>query len=129
MENPSAQRNRIRTASLIYVLFISLSFFLYSCTVVEVRDSDVELPSASAAQKTESDAKQSAEEEPNVVNKEAERKTKKAAEVAGAVLATVATVWLITEYIEEKVVPAVIGLTVAYLIYQSSRNSEVREMN
>ena len=106
------------------LISVSFSFFLYSCAVVDARD-----PSAGQVTSAEEVISEPATTEPQPADKKANPDNQKAVEIAGAVLATIATVWVITEFIEEKVVPAVVGLTVAYLLYQAARNSESSQEN
>lgn len=108
---------------------LCLTFLLFSCATVDTRHAPTGQPATSDAGESEPTATQSQATTPPVVDKKTDSTNEKVVAIAGAVVATVATIWVVTEFIEEKVIPAVLGLTVAYLLYQASRNNESRQEN
>jgi len=106
-------------------LSLSLSIFFIGCSSVEVRDEEpvVVEPTAVVTSATEtqsettdtSTAQASVEPDPVVI-----REKSTASQIVGAVAVTAVTIWAVTEYIEEKIVPALTGLLVIYLISQAA---------
>jgi len=102
-----------------------LFFILSACTIITERETE---PGQSPVVTNTSDEKigesnsdtASAEQPQTTENTE----LSKGAKVAGAVIGTVATIYVVTKYIEEKVVPTVLGLAVAYLIYKTANDAE-----
>lgn len=111
------------------LMSLGFSFFLISCAAVDTRHAPTVPPATPQAEKGETTTQSQAASPPGVEKEADSQRNEKIVAVAGAVVATVATIWVVTEFIEEKVVPAVLGLAVAYLLYQASRSQETTEEN